>query len=349
MRAYPILCGIGEIDEDLIADAGHERTVRRFPWAIAVCAALAVCMVFVFMQYRQPPASDPGGQAAAEEPEGDPVRIIDGSGYQSDTAACYAFPEPGLKIYAIEVWAAMEDHMEDQDRLFVGIHLTEGETFLNPESEEVLEELVRLTELGYEVGWYENSVYQDAGEKVPEKYVYGLFTARELEALPADGRYGYFFYFNTNGDGSPVEYRGVGTVVTAEQAVHPKPVRELTEEEAYAEIGAFLPSSAPEGFSFAYAAYDGVDLTVTWTRGEDSLRWSVAEHTVFTDWTVYAAEAFNQQLAEEELLVNPQHRFGVNFGDMTVKIDAEGVSPEWVVRELRIIGENTGGGTDALP
>lgn len=279
--------GISHISDRIIEEAeAVQPKMRRPVWvkwgALAACLCLVVAGALTIpglFPTNQP--APPFSQDQTEAPkQNDATPIINGSGYEG-SAGSYVIPEPGTTLLFVEVREAVEDWRGSSARLFLAVNINNAsEEMLADDSEEMRSETERLASLGYEIGWYEAWTYQGEGEKVPYTFLYTLLSVEELESFSASSEYGYSFYFPHNGDGSAVEYTGMGEIIKAGESVGtPLAPAELTEAEAYAAIGAYLPDSAPEGFNFESAYHSSGTVSVTWTSGYNSLNWTVSDMT----------------------------------------------------------------------
>ena len=131
--------------------------------------------------------------------------IIISSAPSGLTSGIYAAPENGETIFHTGVQAALDENGQKDILYFVAIDLFQNKTPLAPESDTAKEELKRLTDCGYKVGYATAWTYQDEWEKVELSYLAGYFTKEQLENFLTSPQFGYAFSFATNGDGSPVD------------------------------------------------------------------------------------------------------------------------------------------------
>ncbi|NLT15898.1 MAG: hypothetical protein GXY05_16355 [Clostridiales bacterium] len=288
MKSKDLFEAIGGADEELVERCRQNKTHRPLwlKWgALAACLCLVVVGVLTIpgvLPLEQP--APPYSQDQTEAPRPDvAVPIINGSSYEG-SAGSYVIPEPGTTLFFVEVRKAIEEWRGSSALLFLAVNINDiSEEILDDDSEEMRVEAERLASLGYEIGWYEAWTYQGQGEKVPYTFLYALLSVDELESFSASPDYGYSFYFPHNGDGSAVEYTAVGKIINAQAAGESEGTglapTELTEAEAYAAIGAYLPESAPDGFVFESAYLSDGAVSITWTMGYSELRWTVSDMT----------------------------------------------------------------------
>ncbi len=378
MNSEKLLEAIGELPERMIRDAERAKRRNWIGWiAAAACLCVGIFAVAHILpkQAESPARKDAADAALAERPQGEPMVILDGSDYvNSQTEVCYATPEPGEVQLFMEVRDALESSRGTDVRLFLHIALFDADGVpLAEESDETIAEAQRLASLGYEVGWYEAWTYQGAGEKVPYSFLYGMFTPEELENFQASPAYGYSFFFQFNGDGSPVVFTTPGVVLwEAPQPGVEEAAGALTEVEAYAAFGVYLPEAAPEGFWFegAYSP-QGHQVSVLWTGDNGELTWQVrdfseadqARCTSTADREKYDRTLYSVPYADSvpgelwEIVDHPifdcteltqevvnaraepgdeavRYCFGVRYGETLVEVTAKGVSPEWLYAQL---------------
>ena len=117
----------------------------------------------------------------------------------------YAAPDNGKTIFHTGVQAALDENAQEDVLYFVAIDLFHDKVPLSSESDAVREELKRLIDCGYEVGYATAWTYQGEWEKMDLSYLAGYFSKEQLENFSVSPQFGYAFSFAANGDGSPVD------------------------------------------------------------------------------------------------------------------------------------------------
>ncbi len=120
----------------------------------------------------------------------------------------YQAPNAGEYFCHMEVMEARKHHI-DADVCFLlamNIFTYEGEE-TNLSGDELYLEYQRMIDNGYAL--YESSYWEyqgSDGQKVEIPIIVGRFTESQLQDFNVNPKYGYAFYFKTNGDGSAVEF-----------------------------------------------------------------------------------------------------------------------------------------------
>ena len=120
--------------------------------------------------------------------------------YDCNSVGCYAVPGNGQIVYETAVREARERYSGKDVTFLLAFDLFENEKPVSGEKDEYQ----RLISDGYELYLAEYWTYQGQGEKKYDTKVVGRFTEEALAFFKNDPRYGYFFYFAKNGDGSPI-------------------------------------------------------------------------------------------------------------------------------------------------
>ena len=230
MDTYRLYKAIGDADEELLARCEEVQQKPQLAlWKKTLMAAACICIVFfgMWIGYRflplfhleaihsgseqeQENAADTGNYVPSEKIVGS-YEIIGKNGESIGVSSCYAAPEPGEWIYEHNVSEAMNEYAGENVLFFVSIAVSSideertNNRILEPGSLEMTEELKRLTELGYQVGYAETWTYHGKDERFYYTYAAGYLTEEQLRNFEASEQYGYFFGFATDGDGKPVD------------------------------------------------------------------------------------------------------------------------------------------------
>ena len=186
---------IGNADEELLehCDLKKRKNIWNSLWVKWAAVAACMCLLAV------------GGLTFRNLLIKESRPIIISSAPSGLTSGIYAAPENGETIFHTGVQAALDENGQKDILYFVAIDLFQNKTPLAPESDTAKEELKRLTDCGYKVGYATAWTYQDEWEKVELSYLAGYFTKEQLENFLTSPQFGYAFSFATNGDGSPVD------------------------------------------------------------------------------------------------------------------------------------------------
>lgn len=126
------------------------------------------------------------------------IRLV--SRYPSASDGAYRVPNAGETLFESAVREARTHYSGKRAAFLLAFTVYEDGEPLS--GEQKAEEYQRLLAEGYTLSSAECWTYQGKGEKRYFTVVAGTFTEAELSLFKADPRYGYFFYFAKNGDGS---------------------------------------------------------------------------------------------------------------------------------------------------
>lgn len=191
--------------QPLALSAASPRPVGRRV-GLAACAVVAlVSLVLGYAVWYRPDYGSlpPVSQAQDSEVDSSHFPVVDGADVtRTDSASCYATPQPGQWFCFESVRRAREAYRGQDVVFYVAIDIFAADHAL--EGKELAEETARLQSLGYEVGLANTWTYEGAGKKVESSFLGGYFTEDQWAKFQPDKRYGYAFRFAYNGDGSPV-------------------------------------------------------------------------------------------------------------------------------------------------
>ena len=126
------------------------------------------------------------------------IRLV--SRYPSASDGAYRVPNAGETLFESAVREARTHYSGKRAAFLLAFTVYEDGEPLS--GEQKTEEYQRLLAEGYTLSSAECWTYQGKGEKRYFTVVAGTFTEAELSLFKTDPRYGYFFYFAKNGDGS---------------------------------------------------------------------------------------------------------------------------------------------------
>lgn len=126
------------------------------------------------------------------------IRLV--SRYPSASDGAYRVPNAGEILFESAVREARTHYSGKRAAFLLAFTVYEDGEPLS--GEQKAEEYQRLLAEGYALSSAECWTYQGKGEKRYFTVVAGTFTEEELSLFRANPRYGYFFYFAKNGDGS---------------------------------------------------------------------------------------------------------------------------------------------------
>ncbi len=193
MKNDRLFKAIGDVDNALLerAESLSEDKKKKTFWAKWGSVAACICLVAL-------------GASVADFHNRTENGIV-GSFPSSQISGIYASPENGDVLLFDEVKAALKENEGKDTVYFVEIVIYSNETPLETDSEDVKNELKRLTKEGYKVCYATQWTYQGDMEKTDIVYTAGYFTAEQLNNFAVNEKYGYAFSFATNGDGSAVD------------------------------------------------------------------------------------------------------------------------------------------------
>lgn len=167
------------------------------------------------------PADAAGGvqptERPAEKTESDYFIISDAA--SADAGAELRLPENGewvcefglreqvMTVLRMQITPGVAGGTGKEARFLAAFRLLKDGEPVDPDSEEYLAEVQRLTELGYEF----RTLYVESSTKDVKVCICGLFTAEQLDEFTArefdaNEEYGYIFYFPKNEDGTPLDW-----------------------------------------------------------------------------------------------------------------------------------------------
>lgn len=117
----------------------------------------------------------------------------------------YPYPAPGEMIFEMPVTDARLHFKGKPVHFLLGFKFYEEDNSFPKESDMALE-YRRLTKAGYDLYQTEVWDFENGKDKRTMPVVVGLFTEEELKNFNANEKYGYHFYFVTNGDNSPLTF-----------------------------------------------------------------------------------------------------------------------------------------------
>lgn len=128
--------------------------------------------------------------------------------YKSSGEDCYATPLPGKYIFETPVKEARK-HYEGKDVTFLlGIIIFKDGITSDIPQDEIDAEYKRLAELGYKFYKVKDHWFYTANQqKVYQEVIVGEFTEEQLNDFKANDKYGYYFFFQKNGDGSAISVK----------------------------------------------------------------------------------------------------------------------------------------------
>ncbi len=268
--------------------------------------------------------------------------------YPLSADACYAAPENGEANRSMPLRAAMEQYGEGA-RYRVIVDLFRDGQPLPADGAEAQAERERLAALGWTVA-YETLT----GEDQRTRHYFTLHADyRQLADFPVSGEYGYLLFLYGEYEPSatpqpPAVYSesqlSTGSIPTESIevcGVPPFSGETLTHEQAYADpdFGAYL-CDAPEGFTEWEFFLAGGVLSAHFRRGYDYVDWYVSRGT--DDPAVAAADLTRELVAERMYRADDAGdtdgwrimNFCVDYGGVSVRVTAKGVSPEWLYGQL---------------
>lgn len=122
----------------------------------------------------------------------------------SSVSPSVASPQNGIVTLDNDLNKALNEHAGQQVTYFVAIDLYSNGSPLAANRTEARNEVERLQQADYKVGYAQSWTYQGDMQKVYQTYIAGYFTAEQLQQFTANPDYGYSLHFVFNGDGSPV-------------------------------------------------------------------------------------------------------------------------------------------------
>ena len=181
---------MNNIDDELIVNAKETRKkARKVSWK--QISAIAACFCLVLTAVICMPMLNNSGKIIANYKMGEIV----------DTQ--YPIPQPSECIFFYEVEQARKEYAGKDVQFLVAFTVYNGNDVLS--GEELEAEYQRLADLGYKLYYVEDHwTYYGKGEKKYIPIVIGLFTEDQFANFEANEKYGYSFYFQTNGDGSAI-------------------------------------------------------------------------------------------------------------------------------------------------
>ena len=183
---------MNNIDDELIANAkAPNKTKRKVPWK--QIGAIAACLCLVLTAVICIPMLNTDG------------KIIADFKTNSTVDAMYPIPLPGECIFFREVEQARKEYSGKDVQFLVAFKVfKDGRDEIS--GEDLDAEYQRLADLGYKLYYVEEHwTYRAGGVKEYIPIVVGLFTEDQLANFKANEKYGYSFYFESNGDGSSIQ------------------------------------------------------------------------------------------------------------------------------------------------
>lgn len=200
MKSEKIFKSIGNVDDELLERYESSKKKNSSPhWRIwGGLAAACFCVIAIGSVALR---GTPDIENESYKSSGTVIENFQSGSMINDI---YAAPENGKKVYFTEVTNALKEYAGKDVTYFLAVDIYANQIKLEDSSDEVKQELERLTKLGYQVGYSKYWTYQGNQEKVEIPYVSGYFTEKQLEDFAINEKYGYTFRFATNGDGGPV-------------------------------------------------------------------------------------------------------------------------------------------------
>lgn len=183
---------MNHIDDELIVKAKEtHKTKRRVSWKQIGAAAACFCLVLTAAICI--PMLNSDGEIVANFKTGDYVD------------AMYPIPLPGKCVFFYEIEQARKEYAGKDVQFLVAFKVfKDGNDEIS--GEELNAEYQRLADLGYKLYRIEDHwTYRAGGVKEYIPVVVGLFTEEQLSNFATNEKYGYSFYFETNGDGSSIQ------------------------------------------------------------------------------------------------------------------------------------------------
>lgn len=157
-----------------------------------------------------PEAERPAEDAAyyiineADSPEGDTMISQPENG---EWACEFGLRKQIMDVLRMQITPSIAGGTGKEARFLAAFRLIKDGKPVDPDSAEYLEEVQRLTELGYEF----RALRRDGRRKESKVLICGLFTAEQLDEFSArefdaSTEYGYIFYFPENKDGTPLDW-----------------------------------------------------------------------------------------------------------------------------------------------
>ncbi len=182
---------MGELDSKYIDEAlNYKKKAKKPRWI--KWGAMAACLMLIASVVLWNPTTHDGRRVISE--------------YHTHSSGSYAVPSPGEVSFASEVRAAREKYNGKNVTFLLSFDIFKdnGEQIVELSEEERIAEYQQLISLGYELYTAESWTYQGSGQKEYYTVVVGYFTESDLTLFRGNPEYGYFFHFETNGDGSGI-------------------------------------------------------------------------------------------------------------------------------------------------
>lgn len=195
MTQEKIIDAITELDSDILdryytmkKELAAKKKPRKLAWV--KWASIAACFCLILTAVICIPMMNNDG------------KIISNFKTNSTVDAMYPIPLPGECIFFHEVELARKEYSGKDVQFLVAFKVfKDGNDEIS--GEELNAEYQRLADLGYKLYHVEDHwTYRAGGVKEYIPIVVGLFTEDQLANFKANEKYGYSFYFETNGDGS---------------------------------------------------------------------------------------------------------------------------------------------------
>lgn len=180
---------MSNIDDELIVNAkAPSKTKRKVSWK--QLSTMAACLCLVLATAICIPMLNSEG------------KTISNFKANGTVDALYPVPHPGECIFFYEVEQARKEYAGKDVQFLIAFNVfKDGNNAIS--GEELYAEHLRLADLGYKLYRIKDHwTYRAGGVKEYHPIVVGLFTEDQLANFKANEKYGYSFYFETNGDGS---------------------------------------------------------------------------------------------------------------------------------------------------
>ncbi|MBQ9112741.1 MAG: hypothetical protein IJY08_04085 [Clostridia bacterium] len=189
MTSNDIFREMGKIDASLVMDASPRQIYTKkakghfIKWtAAAACLCFAVAALAVTFMLNND------------------NRMI--ASYKGSTNSCYSTPAPGEYFCFTDVNEAREHYKGKNVTFLLGFSIFGTDTLTE---EQLNAEYQRLAGLGYKLYRVEDHwTYYGHGQRRYIPIVVGAFTEEQLADFDVNPKYGYTFYFESNGDGSAI-------------------------------------------------------------------------------------------------------------------------------------------------
>lgn len=131
-------------------------------------------------------------------------QIIENYTGRYNANSMYAAPNNDTVLLFEDVKSALKEYEGEKRIYFLALDIYKDGMLLELKGNEEQEEVERLINAGYQIGYANTWTYQGDMEKVDVPYLAGYFTEEQLKDFSINDKYGYALRFAENADGSPV-------------------------------------------------------------------------------------------------------------------------------------------------